>query len=117
MNSFELDDLRSIGTPVDGKVPAGDPATAWPTRKLDYKLVSPLNRRKFTVIVVGTGLAGAACAASLGELGYHVESFHLPRCTPPCTQCRRARRHQRCSRSKSGQRQSRPLREGHRQGR
>lgn len=64
MNSFELDDLRSIGTPVDGKVPAGDPATAWPTRKLDYKLVSPLNRRKFTVIVVGTGLAGAACAAS-----------------------------------------------------
>ena len=48
MNSFELDDLRSIGTPVDGKVPAGDPATAWPTRKLDYKLVSPLNRRKFT---------------------------------------------------------------------
>ena len=75
MNSFELDDLRSIGTPVDGKVPAGDPATAWPTRKLDYKLVSPLNRRKFTVIVVGTGLAGAACAASLGELGYHVESF------------------------------------------
>jgi len=56
-------------------VPAGDPATAWERRLLEYRLVSPLNRRKFTVIVVGTGLAGAGCAAALGELGYHVECF------------------------------------------
>ena len=56
-------------------MPAGDPATAWARRKFDYRLVSPANRKKFTVIVVGTGLAGAACAASLGELGYRVESF------------------------------------------
>ncbi len=55
--------------------PEGDPATAWERRLLDYRLVSPLNRRKFTVIVVGTGLAGAGCAAALGELGYHVECF------------------------------------------
>lgn len=64
--------------PLDGKVPEGDPATAWARRKLDYKLVSPLNRRKFRVIVVGTGLAGAGCAAALGELGYDVVvyTFH-----------------------------------------
>ena len=55
--------------------PDGDPATAWQRRTLDYRLVSPLNRGKFTVIVVGTGLAGAGCAAALGELGYHVECF------------------------------------------
>ena len=48
--------------PLDGRIPDGDPATAWARRKLDYKLVSPLNRRKFRVIVVGTGLAGAGCA-------------------------------------------------------
>jgi succinate dehydrogenase / fumarate reductase flavoprotein subunit len=70
-----LDELRTLGTPISGGVPAGDPADAWAQRTLDYRLVSPLNRRKFTVIVVGTGLAGAGCAAALGELGYHVESF------------------------------------------
>lgn len=64
--------------PLDGRIPEGDPATAWARRKLDYKLVSPLNRRKFRVIVVGTGLAGAGCAAALGELGYDVVvyTFH-----------------------------------------
>lgn len=63
------------GSALSGGVPAGDPATAWERRLLEYRLVSPLNRRKFTVIVVGTGLAGAGCAAALGELGYHVECF------------------------------------------
>ena len=66
--------LPSLGG-VSGGVPDGDPATAWERRLLEYRLVSPLNRRKFTVIVVGTGLAGAGCAAALGELGYHVECF------------------------------------------
>jgi succinate dehydrogenase / fumarate reductase flavoprotein subunit len=56
-------------------VPDGDPATAWSRRKTSYRLVSPLNRRKFTVIVVGAGLAGSGCAAALGELGYNVECF------------------------------------------
>lgn len=70
-----LDRLRTVGAPIDGHLPQSDPATAWERRMLDYRLVSPLNRRKFTVIVVGTGLAGAGCAAALGELGYHVECF------------------------------------------
>ena len=70
-----LNHLRSVGAPVDGGAPGGDPASAWQRRTLDYRLVSPLNRGKFTVIVVGTGLAGAGCAAALGELGYHVECF------------------------------------------
>lgn len=61
--------------PLSGNIPDGDPLTAWSRRKLNYKLVSPLNRRKFKVIVVGTGLAGAGCAAALGELGYNVVSY------------------------------------------
>lgn len=56
-------------------VPAGDPAEAWPARKLQYRLVSPLNRRKLRVVVVGTGLAGAGAAAALAELGYQVTAI------------------------------------------
>lgn len=63
------------GEPVDGKVPEGDPATAWARRRDEYRLVSPLNRRKFEVVVIGTGLAGAGCAAALGELGYRVTAY------------------------------------------
>jgi succinate dehydrogenase / fumarate reductase, flavoprotein subunit len=75
MTHYLLDDLRKIGSRVDGGLPDGDPATAWDRRKASYRLVSPLNRRKFTVIVVGAGLAGAGCAAALGELGFNVECF------------------------------------------
>ncbi len=75
MTELAIEELRSIGSPVHGNVPAGAPAAAWESRKFDYRLVNPANRKKFTVIVVGTGLAGAACAAALGELGYHVQSF------------------------------------------
>ncbi|OBB28623.1 succinate dehydrogenase flavoprotein subunit [Mycolicibacterium peregrinum] len=75
MTTDQLHRLRAVGSPITGGVPDGDPAQAWQQRCLDYRLVSPLNRRKFTVIVVGTGLAGAGCAAALGELGYHVECF------------------------------------------
>ena len=64
-----------IGTVLDGGVPAGDPATAWQRRRDAYKLVSPLNTKKFTVVVVGTGLAGSGAAAALGELGYDVHAF------------------------------------------
>lgn len=60
---------------LDPHIPDGDPAEAWASRKLGYRLVSPLNRRKLRVIVVGTGLAGAGAAAALGELGYQVDSF------------------------------------------
>jgi len=75
MTHYLLDDLRTIGSRVDGGVPDGDPATAWDRRRASYRLVSPLNRRNFTVIVVGAGLAGAGCAAALGELGFNVECF------------------------------------------
>lgn len=61
--------------PLDPKVPAGDPLTAWERRRDSYRLVNPANRRGYTVIVVGTGLAGAGAAAALGELGYRVECF------------------------------------------
>ena len=60
---------------LDGKVPGGPLADKWERHKFEIKLVNPANKRKFTIIVVGTGLAGASAAASLGELGYNVLSF------------------------------------------
>ncbi len=60
---------------LDSKVPSGPLAEKWDIHKNNLKLVSPKNKRKFSVIVVGTGLAGASAAASLGELGYRVTSF------------------------------------------
>ena len=60
---------------LDSKVPAGDVADLWENHKFSMKLVNPNNKRKFDVIVVGTGLAGASAAASLGELGYRVKAF------------------------------------------
>ena len=59
----------------DAKIPAGPMADKWDNHKFDIKLVNPANKRKFTIIVVGTGLAGASAAATLGELGYNVEVF------------------------------------------
>ncbi len=60
---------------LDSKVPGGDLASKWTRHKEDLKLVNPANRRKHPIIVVGTGLAGASAAASLGELGYPVRAF------------------------------------------
>jgi succinate dehydrogenase / fumarate reductase flavoprotein subunit len=60
---------------LDARAPGGPLADKWDSFKFNSKLVSPANRRKFSVIVVGTGLAGASAAASLGELGYNVLSF------------------------------------------
>ena len=57
------------------KVPSGPLTEKWGKHKFDMKLVSPGNKRNFTVLVVGTGLAGASAATSLSELGYHVKSF------------------------------------------
>jgi succinate dehydrogenase / fumarate reductase flavoprotein subunit len=59
----------------DSKVPAGALEEKWSRHKSTIKLVAPANKRKYTVIVVGTGLAGASAAASLAELGYKVKSF------------------------------------------
>jgi succinate dehydrogenase / fumarate reductase, flavoprotein subunit len=61
--------------PLDAKVPTGPLAEKWDRHRFDSKLVNPANRRKYTVIIVGTGLAGGSAAASLGELGYNVLSF------------------------------------------
>ena len=60
---------------LDSKVPTGDVADLWENHKFSMNLVNPNNKRKFDVIVVGTGLAGASAAASLGELGYRVKAF------------------------------------------
>ncbi len=68
-------DIPRAEPPLDGHTPDGDPATAWHRAKLHYKQVSPLNRRKFTIVVVGTGLAGSGAAAALGELGFNVVAY------------------------------------------
>jgi len=60
---------------LDPKVPAGPIAEKWDRHKFEMKLVNPANKRKYTILVVGTGLAGASAAATLGELGYNVLSF------------------------------------------
>ncbi len=60
---------------LDSKVPSGPIADKWTNHKFNLKLVNPSNKRKFEVIVVGTGLAGGSAAATLGELGYNVSAF------------------------------------------
>ena len=60
---------------LDGKCPTGPIEKTWDKHRFDLKLVNPANKRKYKVIVVGTGLAGGAAAASMGELGYQVEAF------------------------------------------
>lgn len=60
---------------LDSKIPEGPLAEKWDKHKFNVKLVNPANKRKYDVIVVGTGLAGASAAASLAELGYNVNAF------------------------------------------
>src|ERR1700741_2093209 len=60
---------------LDAKIPPGPLAEKWSKHKFNLKLVNPANKRKYTVIIVGTGLAGASAAATLGELGYNVRAF------------------------------------------
>jgi succinate dehydrogenase / fumarate reductase flavoprotein subunit len=69
-------DYFTVGEEIaDKKAPAGPIEQKWAKRKFEAKLVNPANRRKLTVIIVGTGLAGGAAAASLGEAGYNVLNF------------------------------------------
>lgn len=72
-----VDGLYSVGEPIaDQKAPLDVPIeNCWKQRKFNAALVNPANRRKIKIIVVGTGLAGGAAAASLGEMGYHVDAF------------------------------------------
>jgi succinate dehydrogenase / fumarate reductase flavoprotein subunit len=60
---------------LDSKIPPGPLAQKWEHAKSHYKLVNPANKRKYDIIVVGAGLAGASAAATLGELGYNVKCF------------------------------------------
>jgi succinate dehydrogenase / fumarate reductase, flavoprotein subunit len=60
---------------LDSKIPSGPIAEKWDKHRFDMKLINPANKRKYSVIVVGTGLAGASAAASLAELGYKVTAF------------------------------------------
>jgi succinate dehydrogenase / fumarate reductase flavoprotein subunit len=60
---------------LDGKCPTGPIETSWDRHRFETKLVNPSNKRKYKVLCVGTGLAGGAAAASLGELGYQVHAF------------------------------------------
>ena len=60
---------------LDSKIPSGPIDRKWDQAKFDLKLVNPANKRKFEVIVVGSGLAGASAAATLAELGYQVSCF------------------------------------------
>ncbi|MEO1384144.1 MAG: FAD-binding protein, partial [Bacteroidota bacterium] len=60
---------------LDPKIPSGPLAQKWDNHKFNIKLVNPANKRKFHIIVVGTGLAGASAASTLAELGYNVTTF------------------------------------------
>ncbi|MEC7724716.1 MAG: FAD-binding protein, partial [Planctomycetota bacterium] len=60
---------------LDSRIPDGPIQDKWDTRKFELKLVNPANKRKYKVIVVGSGLAGASAAATMAELGYEVDCF------------------------------------------
>ena len=66
---------ETLMTVLDSKIPEGSIAEKWENHKFSSKLVNPNNKRRFEIIVVGTGLAGASAAASLSELGYRVKAF------------------------------------------
>ncbi len=67
--------MAEASTKLDAKCPTGPIDSRWERHKFDMKLVNPANKRKHTILVVGSGLAGASAAASLGELGYKVKVF------------------------------------------
>jgi succinate dehydrogenase / fumarate reductase flavoprotein subunit len=63
---------------LDSKIPSGHISEKWTNHRFNIKLVNPANKRKYEILVIGTGLAGASAAASLAELGYNVTvlTFH-----------------------------------------
>ncbi len=80
--------------PLDAKIPGGPLAEKWDRHLFELKLVNPANKRKYDIIVVGTGLAGGSAAATLAELGYNVKDLLHPGQPPASTQYRRPGRYQ-----------------------
>ncbi|RME76841.1 MAG: fumarate reductase/succinate dehydrogenase flavoprotein subunit [Chloroflexi bacterium] len=72
---MNIDEIQVAEETLNSAVPKGPIHEKWDQHRFEMKLVSPANRRKFTIIVVGSGLAGASAAASLGEMGYNVHCF------------------------------------------
>ncbi|MGI9145691.1 MAG: FAD-binding protein, partial [Chloroflexota bacterium] len=66
---------ETVETPLDGRTPSGPITERWEKQRFEMKLVNPSNRRRYTVLIVGSGLAGGAAAATLGEAGYNVKCF------------------------------------------
>src|SRR5437660_6502665 len=66
---------ETLDLPLDARGPSGPIAERWEKQRFELKLVNPANRRRYTVIIVGSGLAGGAAAATLGEAGYNVKCF------------------------------------------
>ena len=73
---------------IDSKIPEGPVAEKWTNYKAHQKLVNPANKRRLDIIVVGTGLAGASAAASLGEMGFRVLNFCIQQRRVVSTQLR-----------------------------
>jgi len=67
--------MTAVNPKLDSKTPSGSIDTKWTNHKFNMKLVNPANKRKHSVIIVGTGLAGASAAAAMGELGYKIKAF------------------------------------------
>src|SRR3989440_4525189 len=67
--------IREVGMELKGKSPTGPVETRWDRHRFELKLVNPANKRKYNIIVVGSGLAGGSASASLAELGYNVKCF------------------------------------------
>jgi succinate dehydrogenase / fumarate reductase flavoprotein subunit len=67
--------MADTDSKLQSNIPSGDISQKWSNHKFEMKLVNPANRRKFNIIIVGTGLAGSSAAASLGEMGYNVDVF------------------------------------------
>src|SRR5436305_1907570 len=67
--------FETLDVPLDARTPSGPIADAWEQQRFQLKLVNPANRRRYTIVIVGSGLAGGAAAATLGEAGYNVKCF------------------------------------------